>query len=120
MIFSLCYDDLVKILKRIGAGVLLNCINNRLTLLFILIYADDIVLITSSPNGLRNLIKATFYFADLFTDLHFNQSKSWILRLGPHRKPPVSVCQIPTTECAIYLGVEIGRDANCIQTLTFY
>ena len=111
-IFSSCYDDLVKILKRIGSGVLLNCIDNKFTLLFILIYADDIVLIASSPNGLRNLIKETFYFAELFNDLHFNQSKSWILRLGPHRKPPVSVCQIPTTECAIYLGVEIGRGAQ--------
>ena len=62
--------------------------------------------------GLKTLIEKTFEFAAKYNDLAFNPSKSCILRLGPHRKPVVSVCNIPTAESYIYLGVEIGRQAK--------
>ena len=32
--------------------------------------------------------------------------------MGKHRKPAVSVCGIPTSECQRYLGVDIGRAAD--------
>ena len=115
IIFASCYDDLVDMLKSVGAGVLLNAINNTFKLIFVLIYADDIVLIVSSPNGLKELIKKTFIFAQLYCDLAFNPTKSWILRLGPGRKPPVSVCGIPTTDCKKYIGVEIGPGADPVK-----
>ena len=66
MIFSACYDDLVDILSLSGAGVLLNSVDNTFRLIFVLIYADDIVLIASSPCGLKSLIKATFLFAKCY------------------------------------------------------
>ena len=78
----------------------------------VLIYADDILLISASPDGLEKLIERTFLFASKYDDITFNTSKSWILRVGRHNKPPVSVCGIPTTECHEYLGVEIGRKAD--------
>ena len=81
-------------------------------LLCVIVYADDIVLIASSPFGLKLLIEATFSFACRFNDITFNASKSWILGLGPHNKPPVSILGIPTTEKHEYLGVEIGRKAD--------
>ena len=116
ILFASCYDDLVEILQTVGAGVLLNSINGTFKLIFVLIYADDIVLIASSPGGLKNLIMKTYLFAQSYCDLKFNASKSWILRLGPGRKPPVSVCGIPTSYCQRYLGVDIGPDADPTKT----
>ena len=34
------------------------------------------------------------------------------MRLGPHRKPPVSIYDIPTAESHEYLGVQIGRASD--------
>ena len=99
ILFSSCYDDLANALSNTGAGVLLNSANHTFQLICVLIYADDIVLVASSPCGLKTLIEQTFLFASTFNDITFNPSKSWILRLGPHRKPVVSVCEIPTSEC---------------------
>ena len=65
-----------------------------------------------SPYGLKMLIDKAFEFASKYNDLAFNPSKSRILRLGPHQKPAVSICNIPTAERYEYLGVEIGRDAK--------
>ena len=44
--------------------------------------------------------------------LSFNPSKSWILRLGRNNFSPVSVCNIPTSDCQMYLGVPIGKRSN--------
>ena len=112
ILFFSCYDDLANTLSNTGAGVLLNNANHTIQLICVLIYADDIVLVASSPCGLNTLIEQTFSFASTFNDITFNPSKSWILRLGPHRKPSVSVCEIPTSECRKYLGVEIGPKAD--------
>ena len=63
--FSLCYDELVDILKSIGAGVLLTNSHCKRLLLFILIYADHIILIARTIYGLGRLIDATLGFANL-------------------------------------------------------
>ena len=110
-LFSACYDDLVNDLKRTGAGILLKGSNYTHYFLFIIIYADDILLVSTSPYGLRRLIEGAFQFASRYDDISFNPTKSFILRLGRHNRPAVSVWDIPTTECHTYLGVEIGRSA---------
>ena len=112
IIFAACYDDLADATYKTGAGLLVECTNNKYMLICILIYADDIVLISASPNGLKSLIETAFLFADKYDDLTFNASKSCIMRFGKHRKPAVSVCGIPITERYIYLGVEVGRAAD--------
>ena len=111
-IFSACYDDLVSILKTTACGVLYHTFDRNFILICVIIYADDIFLMARSPGGLKTLIERTFCFAHEYDDLKFNAAKSWILRLGPHRRPPVSVLNIPTTECYNYLGVQIGREAK--------
>ena len=111
ILFSACYDDLASDLENTGVGILHKIID-KFVLLYVIIYADDVLLIASSPHGLRLLIEKTFLFAARYNDITFNSGKSWILRLGPHRKPAISVCGIPVTECHEYLGVEIGRKAN--------
>ena len=117
ILFSASYDDLAIDLERTGIGVLLKSLNG-FTLLCVIIYADDVLLIASSPYGLKRLIDITFAFAQLYNDITFNADKSWILRLGPHRKPPVSVCGIRVSECREYLGVEIGRKSNTQKVAT--
>jgi len=110
--FSICYDDLVHDLRLVGAGVFLNGLRNARLLLFILIYADDILLISRSPYGLSRLIDVTVLFAQRYNDLLFNPSKSFILRLGTDNLPAISINDIPVSNCCNYLGVEIGRAAS--------
>ena len=112
IIFSACYDDLVEAVERTSAGILIACRKNLFKLICIIIYADDVLLIAASPNGLRSLIKQVFIFANRYSDISFNPSKSYILRLGPHRKQAVSVCGIPTAESYTYLGFAVGRAAD--------
>ena len=114
--FSICYDTLIENLKHVGAGVLLNVSFYIRILLYILIYADDIVLVSSSPYGLRKLIDVTIAFADMYSDLTFNPGKSCILRLGTSKLPPVSVHDISVAESYEYLGVMIGRGAKPQRT----
>ena len=116
IIFSACYDNLVYLIKRTRAGLLLKNSNNLFTFIQILIYADDIILFSRSPYGLKLLIDKAISFCNLYNDISFNASKSVILRLGSGRKPPVSVCNIPTAESAEYLGIEIGRQADPQKT----
>ena len=111
-LFSACYDDLVNELKTTGSGILFETSSGKFTLLSVLIYADDVLLMARSPGGLKALINKTLLFASFYDDISFNPLKSWILRLGPHNKPPVSVCGISTTECQQYLGVSIGRQGR--------
>ena len=54
ILFSCCYDDLVDILDRTGIGVLIQTPKGFI-LLCVLVYADDIILIASSPHGLKAL-----------------------------------------------------------------
>ena len=113
--FAACYDTLISALKVTGAGVIItNSLNNRF-LLFILIYADDIILVAKSVYGLGRLIDATMRFASTHSDLKFNTSKSWILRLGQINRPAISTRGIPTSECQEYLGVQIGRGADQLR-----
>ena len=111
IIFAACYDDLAFDLERTGVGVLIKTLEKSI-LISVIIYADDVLLIASSPYGLQLLINITVNFAALYGDITFNPGKSCILRLGMHNNPAVSVCNIPVAECHDYLGVEIGRQAN--------
>ena len=56
-------------------------------------------------------------FRNLYNDITFNPSKSIILRLGPHKKPAISLCGIPTSEQHTYLGIEIGRAGKQDKTV---
>ena len=111
ILFSSCYDDLANELENTGVGILYRTLQ-KFILLCVIIYADDILLIASSPYGLKLLINKTLSFAQSYNDITLNPDKSWILRLGQHRRPAVSVLGIPVTECYEYLGVEIGRKAD--------
>ena len=50
--FSMCYDDLIDMLRKTGSGVILLSFNNKHIFLQIIVYADDIMLISRSPYGL--------------------------------------------------------------------
>ena len=89
MLFSACYDDLVDLLYAIGAGVLVRSLNDKFTLICVIIYADDVILFSQSPYGLKRLIECAYEFANEFQDITFNPSKSRILRLGRHRRSPI-------------------------------
>ena len=73
-VFSACYDDLVNLLSAVGAGVLIDGIKTSLILVFIIVYADDIILFAQSPFGLKRLIEQTLLFANAYHDFSFNPS----------------------------------------------
>ena len=54
-VFSLL-DDVAHNVKSCGSGVLINTVGIKYILLCILIYADDILLVSRSPYGLEILI----------------------------------------------------------------
>lgn len=107
--FSMCYDELVKMLRKTGSGVLFTSFVKNNIMIQIIVYADDVILISKSPYGLAELIDVTFQFARLYHDIDFNPSKSRILRLGTERRRPVSVRGIPVSNSYEYLGVMVGR-----------
>ena len=80
--FSMCYDDLVKMLRKTGSGVLFCSSFFNSILIQIIVYADDVILISKSPFGLAELIDVAIEFARQYDDIEFNPSKSRILRLG--------------------------------------
>ena len=108
----MCIDDLLKELRKAGAGTVIRTLLKLCIILFAIIYADDIILVAKSPYGLKKLITVTISFASKYNDLSFNPSKSWILRLGSNNLSPVSVCNVPTSESQTYLGVLIGRRSD--------
>ena len=65
-LFSMCSDVLVQMLRKVGAGVLLNVPSNLRALLFSIIYADDIILVAKSPYALSLLINVTLQFANSY------------------------------------------------------
>jgi hypothetical protein len=106
-LFSICYDKLVRSIRKSSSGVLLKTLKVQ-----ILIYADDIVLCSTSSNGLVNLYDKVMQFADSYSDIKMNLSKSAILRLGLKRRKAVSFYDIPAVEKTTYLGSIISSDTD--------
>jgi len=106
-LFSICYDKLIRTIRKSSSGVLLKTLKVQ-----ILIYADDIVLCSSSSNGLVNLYDKVMQFADEYNDIKMNPSKSAILRMGFKKRKPVSFYGIPAVEKTMYLGSIISSDAD--------
>ena len=59
ILFACCYDDLVKELEKTGIGILFEAAKSFI-LLCVIVYADDIFLMASSPYGLKILITIAF------------------------------------------------------------
>ena len=72
ILFSSCYDDLVEDLEKTGVRILFSCVNNKYKLICVIIYADDIFLISASPTDLKNLIEKAFKFAKRYNDIESN------------------------------------------------
>jgi len=61
------YDDLIKEIHKIPSGILINN-----TFLQILVYADDIILISASSNGLEKLYNEVTKFSKKYGDINMN------------------------------------------------
>jgi hypothetical protein len=82
-LFSFYIDELTSVLRNTGVGCYFGG-----AFAGIVIYADDIVLLSPSVKGLRILIKATYDFANSHK-LSFNPSKSFCIRF--HKNNPINV-----------------------------
>ena len=73
-----------------------------------IIYADDILLCSSSIKGLRDLYDCVIDFTSIHNDILLNPSKSVIIRTGSNKNNPLTFNNIPTKTSAKYLGAFIG------------
>jgi len=106
-LFAITYDELINNIHKIPCGVLV-----KNTFLQILVYADDIILISSSSNGLQKLYNEVIKFSNKYKDINMNPDKSCILRLGKLKKDPISFNNIPTQRSARYLGGILSNDIS--------
>ena len=101
-IFAACYDKIIGNCKTSNAGIILHGL-----LINILVYADDVLLCSTSPYGLKILLDRVNDFCNEYQDISINAKKSVILRMGCKgmKKSPVSVEGIPVANSAQYLGI---------------
>ena len=107
LIFSCCYDDLILECQKSCAGIFVHE-----TFLNIIVYADDILLVSASPFGLKDLLDITKKFCQKHADIELNHEKSTILRMGKYgrKKNGVSIDNIPVKKSEKYLGVWLNND----------
>ena len=106
-LFSICYDELIYMVRSQPSGVYLHD-----TFVQLLIFADDILLVSASSDGLEVLYNTVMEFANQYNDIQMNPSKSVILRLGKSKKAPISFAGIPAKTEAKYLGAVITSTAS--------
>ena len=109
LIFACCYDELIMECNKSSAGIMLHG-----TKVSILVYADDILLLATSPFGMKSLLTITDTFCQKHKDIQINSSKSAILRMGKkgRKKKAISINGIPAKDSAMYLGVCINDDVS--------
>ena len=73
-------------------------------LIQILVYADDIIIVAASTQGLKMLYSIVMEFCQQYGDITMNPSKSKIIRMGHAKKTPISFNKIPTAKSGEYLG----------------
>ena len=108
--FSLYMDDLLKELKNSGIG----ChVGNKF--FGALGYADDIVLLCPTKEGLRELIKICERYA-MDHDIIFNENKSKLLVFGSttNNLPSIYVSgvEVPVCDNAMHLGNVISNNIS--------
>jgi len=114
-IFNIVYQSLVQNVNNLSNGVTINNKNYN-----ILAYADDVLLISTTPNGLQLLInKACNEISKI--GLNFNPSKTFCHINGPKQykqdvewKIDSSRLEIRDTIC--YLGADINNNSSAAHT----
>ena len=108
-LFSITYDELIVELRdSTEHGVFING-----TLINLLVYADDLLIVASSSVGLKELYRKVLTFAGFYSDITMNPTKSVILRLGTERRRPIGFGGIPTASSAKYLGAILSENRFC-------
>lgn len=107
LLFDIFIDDLIRMVKRKGIGVKVGDV-----LLCILLYADDIAIITSNAKDMQTILDVCSEFV-ILTRMKFNIKKSNIVTLP--RKPREGQIQLMLSGQElkykneyVYLGAETG------------
>jgi hypothetical protein len=79
-LFSIYIEDIIEEIERIGAGTTIK--NQRVD---ILLYADDIILISDSENGLQRMIQKVEEFGNKW-EIKFNPEKTVYMRFNDNNK----------------------------------
>lgn len=110
--FNLYMDELSDKLTKSDYGCIIN--NVRMNHLF---YADDTVVVASSPNGLQKLLDICSDYASTY-ELKFNAKKTHCMVMKPKcykslQTPSFSLSSqlLDFTDCVKYLGCYISNDS---------
>ena len=108
LLFSVYIDDLLAELKKSGIGCY---IGNRFY--GVIGYADDLVLLCPTKEGLRQMIKICEKYA-IDHDIRFNGKKSQLLVFGNLTTQPVNITvngePVPVFDDALHLGNSISTN----------
>lgn len=120
-LFSLYLNDLAVEIKSLGCGVKLG--NEEIA---ILLYADDIVLLASSPEELQKMLDVVNKWCSKW-GMQINASKTQILHVRNHQRPrgtykfTCGSADLNYTDCYKYLGYIINEhlsNSRNVETLT--
>ena len=107
VLFSVYVNSVIEILSKCNLGCSIG-----LTYLGVIMYANDLLLISGSVSNLQKMIdKCLSKFSEL--DLHINSSKSTCLRIGQRYSAACDIMSIngapvPWANSLRYLGVTIS------------
>ena len=108
LLFSVYIDDLLAELKKSGIGCY---IGNRFY--GVIGYADDLVLLCPTKEGLRQMIKICEKYA-IDHDIRFNGKKSQLLVFGNLTTQPVNITvngePVPVFDDALHMGNSISTN----------
>jgi hypothetical protein len=109
-LFNIFIDDLIHECVESQMGALFNNIN-----VSIIVYADDILLISPVDSQLQTLLNICSKYSNLWR-IKFNASKSNIIMFGkpvfPDNKFFINNSQLTNTEKLKYLGIEIDSNLD--------
>ena len=119
ILFCVYIDDLIKVIRRKKDGCWIND-----TFVGVIIYADDIALLSPSLDGLQNMIDSCHNYAkkhnlNFSTDVNPQKSKTKCVAFQKKRKPvrklKLDNKDLPWVDSVKHLGSTITNNIDCIM-----
>lgn len=112
ILFNVYVDDMIEELKHSGFG----CYFGK-TFLGCIMYADDLLLLSPSINGLQSMLDVCSLYGSVY-NITFNALKTVVMSIGHNitHKPTLLIAEKPITwvDCCKYLGVLFIARSNLV------
>ena len=123
ILFSLYINDLYNYIHaHTTGGIVIETVFDDITYylrLFLIMYADDMVLLSDSKNGLQNILQSFTNYCDI-NKLHINIDKSKVVIFGKRKKKQtffINNNELETVDQFKYLGVTISNKGRFMYSI---